>query len=146
MGASSAEIDQEIRNARGELDETLGVLERRAARRVRSYGKVAAGVAVAVAAVVVGVVVYRRRQQKSVAQQLHHVVFDSLRDLPDDLKAKLKKNLPITVVVGERPEEAGGGSAWKAIAAKIAPTVVGSATGAVMARLRGTRDEVVAAE
>ena len=45
MGASSAEIDQEIKDTRGELDKNLEVLERRAARGARVYGLVAAGVA-----------------------------------------------------------------------------------------------------
>jgi len=42
MGASSAEIDQEIKDTRRELDEKLGILERRAAsgaRRVRARGR-----------------------------------------------------------------------------------------------------------
>ncbi|HEY8814794.1 MAG TPA: hypothetical protein VIP57_06790 [Candidatus Dormibacteraeota bacterium] len=146
MGASSAEIDQEIKDTRGELDKNLQVLERRAARGARVYGLIAAGVAVGVGAVVVGVLVYRRRRQKRVAKQLHHVVFDSLRDLPESVKNKLKKNLPVTVVIGERADETNGGNPWSAMAAKIAPTLVGSATGAVMARLRGTPTEGVAAE
>lgn len=146
MGASSADIDQAIRDARGELDETLGVLERRAARGARVYGRVAAGVAVGVAAVVVGVLVYRRRQQKNVVKRLRHVFFESVRDLPEEMTTKLKKKLPIKVVITDRDVEGSGGSAWSGIAAKIAPTLVGSATGAVMARLRGAPDEAVPAE
>jgi hypothetical protein len=146
MGASSAEIDQEIKDTRGELEKDIEVLERRAARGARVYGLIAAGVALGVGAAVVGVLVYRRRRQKSVAKQLHHVLFDSLRDLPESLKDKLKKNLPVTIVIGERADETNGGNPWSAIAAKIAPTLVGSAAGAVMARLRGTSGEGVAAE
>ncbi len=146
MGASSAEIDQEIKAARGELDETLGVLERRAARRARTYGKVAAGVLVGAAVVVAGVMIYRRRQQKRVVQRLHHVLFESVRDLPHEMRSKLKKRLPIKVVITDKDDSAGEGGAWSGIAAKIAPTLVGSATGAVMARLRGTPDEAVAAD
>ena len=146
MGASSAEIDQEIRATRGRLDETLEVLERRAARGARVYGRVAAGLAVGVAAVVVGVVVYRRRKQTSVARQLHRVLFDSIRDLPEDVKNKLKKNLPVTVVIGERADDSRSANPWSALAAKVGPTLVGSATGALMARLRGNPDETVAAE
>ncbi|HEY2597765.1 MAG TPA: hypothetical protein VGJ79_04730 [Candidatus Dormibacteraeota bacterium] len=145
MGASSAEIDQEIRDARGELEQTLGVLERRAARGARVYGRLAAGVAVGVAAVVVGVVVYRRRH-RNVARHLRQVLLDSVRDLPEDMRSKLKKNLPIKVVIGERADAGGGGNLWTGIAEKMAPTLVGSATGAVMAKLRGTPTEVVTAE
>lgn len=146
MGSSSAEIDQEIRDARGELDQTLEVLERRAARGVRVYGRVAAGVAVGVAAVVVGVVVYRRRRQKKVVTQLHRVLSD-VRDLPDEVTSRLRKKLPIKVVIANRDDTAGdGGNAWTSIASKVAPTLVGSATGAVMARLRGAPHEVATAE
>jgi hypothetical protein len=146
MGASSAEIDQEIRDARGELDETLGVLERRAARGAQVYGRIFAGVAVGVAVVVVGVLVYRRRQQSNVVKRFRDVVFESVRDLPDEMTSKLKKKLPIKVVITDKDDEAGGGNAWSGIVAKIAPTLVGSATGAVMARLRGTPDKAAAAE
>jgi len=146
MGASSAEIDQEIKAARGEIDETLGVLERRAARGARVYGRVAAGVLVGAAVVVVGVIVYRRRQQRNVAKRLHHVLFESVRDLPKEMRSKLKKRLPIKVVITDKDDAGGEGSAWNGIAAKIAPTLVGSATGAVMARLRRNPDEAAAAE
>jgi hypothetical protein len=140
MGASSAEIDQEIKDTRGELDETLGVLESRAAKGARLYGLVVAGVAVGVAAVVVGVIVYRRRRQKTVARRLHRVLFDTVRDLPDEMTSKLKKKLPITVTITDKDDDGSGGNAWTGIVGKIAPTLVGSATGAVMARLRGTPD------
>lgn len=146
MGASSAEIDQEIKEARGELGETLGVLERRAARGARVYGRVAAGVLVGAAVVVVGVMVYRRRQQKNVIKRLHHVLVESVRDLPKEVSSELKKRLPIKVLITDQDDAGGEGSAWDGIAAKIAPTLVGSATGAVMARLRRTPDEAVAAE
>jgi hypothetical protein len=110
------------------------------------YGRVAAGVALGVAAVVVGVVVYRRRRQKNVVRRLHQVLFESVRGLPEEMTSKLKKVLPIKVVITDRDDNSGGGSAWSSIAGKIAPTLVGSATGAVMARLRGTPPEAVTAE
>jgi len=146
MGASSAEIDQEIKEARGELDETLGVLARRAARGARIYGGVAAGVLLGAAVVVVGVMLYRRRQQKNVARRLHNVLVESVRDLPKEMTSKLKQRLPIKVVITEKDDAGGEGSAWNGIAAKIAPTLVGSATGAVMARLRRRPDEAIPAE
>jgi hypothetical protein len=146
MGASSAEIDQEIRDARGELEQNLKVLERRAARGARVYGRMAAGVAVGVAVVVVGVVVYRRRRQKRAVNQLQRVLSNA-RDLPEELTSRLKERLPIKVVIASRDDETGeGGNAWTAIASKVAPNLVGSATGAVMARLRGTPQEAVRAE
>ena len=145
MGASSAEIDQEIRQTRGELDQTFGVLERRAATGARRYGRIAAGVAVGVAAIVVGVVVYRRRRQKNVVKQLHSVLFDSVRDLPEEVTSRLKKKLPIKVVITDRAHEEGAGNSWVGLAGKIAPTLVGSAAGAVMSRLRATPSDATTA-
>jgi predicted nucleic acid-binding Zn ribbon protein len=138
MGASSAEIDQEIADTRRELDQTLGVLERRAAMRAKAFGRIAAGVAVGVAAVAIGVVIYRRRRHRNVAKQLHHALVDSMRDLPQEVTTRLKKRLPIKVVVTDRADEERSPSAWTLIAGKLAPTLVGSATGAVMSRLRGS--------
>ena len=142
MGASSAEIDQEIRATREELDETLGVLERRASTSARRYARVAAGVAVAAGAVIVGVIVYRRRQHKNAVMHL----FESVRDIPDDVTSTLKKKLPIKVTIGDRDDDGAAPSAWTSIAGKVGPSLVGSATGAVIARLRGTPDEASAAE
>jgi hypothetical protein len=146
MGASSAEIDEEIKEARGELGKTLGVLESRAARGARVYGRVVAGAVLGAAVVVAGVMIYRRRQQKKLAKRLHQVLFESVRELPEEMASKLKKRLPIKVVITDQADDGGEGSAWNGIAAKIAPTLVGSATGAVMARLRRTPDEATPAE
>jgi hypothetical protein len=146
MGASSAEIDQEIRDTRSELDQTLGVLERRAASGARTYGRVAAAVAAGLLAVVVGVVVYRRRRQKNVARQLHRVLFESVRDLPEEVTSKLRKRLPIKIVITDRAEEDSAGNVWTGLAGKIAPSVVGSATGAVMSRLRRSPTDHAATE
>jgi hypothetical protein len=146
MGASSAEIDEEIKEARGELGKTLGVLESRAARGARVYGRVVAGAVLGAAVVVAGVIIYRRRQQKKLGKRLHQVLFESVRELPEEMTSKLKKRLPIKVVITDQADDGGEGSAWNGIAAKIAPTLVGSATGAVMARLRRTPDEATPAE
>jgi len=101
---------------------------------------VVAGVAFGVAVVVVGVVVYKRHRRKNVARQLHRVLFETVRDLPHEMTSRLRKKLPIRVTITNR-DDSGGGNAWTSIAGNIAPTLVGSATGAVMARLRGTPAE-----
>ena len=146
MGASSAEIDQEIRETRSELDQKLDVLERRAKASARVYGRVAAGVAVGVLAVAIGVVIYRRRRDRAFAKQLHHVLFESVRDLPEKVTSRLKYKLPIKVVVTDNAHEESASNAWVSIAQKIAPTVVGSAAGAVVARLRGNPPAATASE
>jgi hypothetical protein len=136
MGASSAEIDQEIKDTRRELDAKLVILERRAASGVRVYGRVAAGVAVGVLAVVVGVVIYKRRRDRKVVNQVRDVLVD-MKDLPAEVIARLKARLPIKVVVIDRAHEASTPNGWVGLAQKIWPTVVGSAAGAVASRMRG---------
>ena len=95
MGASSAEIDQEIRDTRSELDGKLGVLERRAASGARRYGRYAAGVAVGILAVGIGVVIYRRRRDRALVKQLYEALFETIRDLPQEVNSRLKEKLPI---------------------------------------------------
>lgn len=145
MGASSAEIDQEIKDTRRELDEKLAILERRAASGARVYGRVAAVVAVGVVAVVLGVVIYRRRRDRKMVRQLHEALID-IRNLPADVISRLKDKLPIKVVVTDRAHDESAPNAWVSLAQKIAPTVVGSAAGAVASRMRGTPPDTLASE
>jgi hypothetical protein len=146
LGASSAEIDQQRRETRSELDQTLGVLEHRAAAGARRYGLMAAGVAVGLIAVAAGVLVYRQRRQRTLVKQLHEVLFETVRDLPDEVTSRLRRRLPIKVVVTSRANEEGAASRWAGMAQKMAPAVVGPAAGAIFSRLRRTPPDVVASE
>jgi hypothetical protein len=146
MGASSAEIDQEIRDIRSELDQKLDVLERRAASGARKYGRYVAGVAAGVLAVGIGVVIYRRRRDRALVKRLHEFVFETMRDLPEEVTTRLKEKLPIKVVVTDKAHEEGSSNPWMGLAQAIAPTVVGSAAGAVVARMRGTPPEAIPTE
>lgn len=138
MGASSAEIDEEIRQTRGELDRQLAVLERRAASGARRYGLIAAGIAAGVLAVAAGVIVYRRRRQAPV-KRLQGMI-GSARRWPK----RARERLPIKVVVTDRAHEERSPSAWAGIAQKVAPAVAGSATGAVIARFGRKRPDSTA--
>jgi hypothetical protein len=135
MGASSDQIDREIRETRSELDQKLGLLEQRAASSARRYGKVVVSVAASIAVVTVGAIAYRRFRKRSTARQLHKLLFDALRQLPDEATSRLKGHLPIKVVITDKADEESP-NAWTSIAAKIAPSVLGSATGAVVSRLK----------
>jgi hypothetical protein len=135
MGASSDQIDREIRETRSQLDQKLGILERRAASGARRYGRVVAGVAVGILAVTIGAIAYRRRRRQAAVKQLRDLLFESVRDLPDEVTSRLKRRLPIKVVVTDGAHEESAPSAWTGIARKVAPAVAGSATGAVVSRL-----------
>jgi hypothetical protein len=146
MGASSAQIDQEIKDTRSDLDQKLAVLEQRAASGARLYGRVAAGVAVGVLVVAIGVIIYRRRRQRVKVNHLHEVLFQAVRDMPEELTSRLKRKLPIKVVVTDEAHEESAPNAWVGFAQKIALTVVGSAAGAVASRMRGTPPHATASE
>lgn len=128
MGASSAELDQEIRETRGELGRQLTVLERRAASGARKYGLMAAGLAVGVLAVAAGVVLYRRSRRTPITR-LQKMVRSAGR-----LPGRARERLPITIVVTDRAREERAPGTLASIAQKVAPAVAGSATGAVLAR------------
>jgi hypothetical protein len=129
MGNSSAEIDQEIRHTRGELDRQLSVLERRAASGARRYGLMAAGIALGALAVAAGIILYRRRGRAS-APRLQRMVRSAQR-----LPGKARRRLPIKVVVTDRANDEHAPGTLASIAQKVAPAVAGSATGAVVARV-----------
>jgi hypothetical protein len=128
MGDSSAQIDQEIRETRDELDRQLTVLERRAASGARKYGLMAAGIAVGVLAVAAGVVLYSRRRRTPVTR-LHTMVRSAQR-----LPQRAMDRLPIRVVVMDRAHDERSPGTLASIAQKVAPAIAGSATGAVLAR------------
>ena len=128
MGGSSAEIDQEIKDTRDELDRQLTVLERRAATGARKYGLIAAGIAVGVLAVAAGVVLYRRRRRTPVTRL--QTMVRSARRLPE----RARERLPIRVVVMDGTSDERSPGTLAGIAQRIAPAVAGSATGAILAR------------
>jgi hypothetical protein len=66
---------------------------------------------------------------------VRNALLESFRDLPDDVASRLKRRLPIKVVVTGRAHEESGSGAWAGIARKVAPTVIGSVTGAIVSRV-----------
>ena len=128
MGDSSAEIEQEIKETRTELDRQLTVLERRAATGARKYGLMAAGIAAGVLAVAAGVVLYRRRRKTPVTRL--HAMVRSVRALPE----RAMQRLPVRVVVMDRERDERSPGTLAGIAQRVAPAVAGSATGAILAR------------
>lgn len=134
MGASSVEIEREIRETRDRLDEELNVLEQRAASNARRFARVAVGVGVGVGAVIVGVMVYRRYRKRQTVNGLQDVL-SSVRGLPDELTSRLKRRLPLKVVVTDGAQEDSGSHAWAGVARKVAPAVAGSAAAAIASRV-----------
>jgi hypothetical protein len=146
MGASADEIDRQIKETREHIDENLGVLEQRAASNAVRYGKIAALIVGVVAVAGAGVLIYRRINRPTRTEQLRSMVIealkdlpDSLRDLPDEVSARLKRPLPsIKVVVnGDASEEPG---TLERVVRRVAPAVVGTASSALIERFTRASD------
>jgi mannitol-specific phosphotransferase system IIBC component len=143
MGTSSDEIDKEIRETRTQLDQKLRILQQRAASGARRYRRVVAGVAAGMVAVAIAAIVYKRRRQHAAVKQLPGVLFQSVRNLPDEVTSRLKRQLPIKVVVTDKVHEERS-QRWN-IALKILPSVAGAATGALVSRMVGRKPPELAA-
>lgn len=71
MGASAAEIDQQIKDTRKQLDANLSMLEARAARKARQVGRIAAAVGVGVAVTAgIGFLVHRLRRRRTASSRV----------------------------------------------------------------------------
>ncbi|HEY3194070.1 MAG TPA: hypothetical protein VGK42_02420 [Candidatus Dormibacteraeota bacterium] len=75
MGASAAEIDQQIKDTRRKLDANLGVLQARLERTARQVGLIAAAAAVGVAATAgIGFLIYLTRPRRTALSGLRAAV------------------------------------------------------------------------
>jgi len=139
MGASANEIDRQIKETRDRMDENLGELEDRATSNAMRYGKVAA---VAIGVVVAGGIaflLYRRFRKPTLKDRLQGMSMESLRDLADEMAARLKKPLPsVTLTVNDRG--AGDPGMLQSIVRKMAPAIVGTASTALIERVTRPSD------
>lgn len=139
MGASTNEIDRQIRETRDRMDENLGELEERATSNAVRYGKIAA---VAVGVVVAGgiaFVLYRRFRKPTLKDRLQGVSVESLRDLAGDMADRLKKPLPsLTLTVNDRRAQEPG--MLESMARKVTPAIVGSASSALIEKVARSSD------
>jgi hypothetical protein len=147
MGASTDEIDRQINETRDHIDENLAVLERRAASNATRYGRLAAMVLGVVAMAGAGVLIYRRVKRPSRHQQMQVMLIEALkelphtlRDLPDEVTARLKKPLPSIKVVVNGADDAKQPGTIESIMRKVAPAVVTSASGALIDRFARPSD------
>jgi hypothetical protein len=142
MGAAADEIDRQIKETREHMDKNLGTLERRAASNAVRYGRIAAVALGVVAVAGTGVLIYRWRHRPSRTEQVRSMMLeilkdlpDSLRDLPGEVTARLKRPLPsIKVVVNGEEEEREPGK-FEGIVRKVTPALVTTASGALIERI-----------
>jgi hypothetical protein len=143
MGPSEDEIDRQIKATREHIDENLGVLEERAASNATHYGRIAAIVVCVAVASGVGVLIYRRMNRRNRRQQLQSMLVeafkdlpDSLLELPDEVMTRLKRPLPSVKVVVNGEGEAKQPGTLESIVRRVAPAMVGTASSAVINRLK----------
>ena len=139
MGASSREIEEQIKETRERMDENLEVLEHRAASSAVRYGKIAAVVVGAAAVAGAGFLLWRRTRRPTLKGRLEKMSPDSLRALADELATRLKKPLPsVKVTVNEKSQEPG---TWESILRKVAPALAGTASTAFVERVTRAPDD-----
>jgi hypothetical protein len=133
MGASPREIEQQIKETRERMDQNLNVLESRAASGAVRYAKIAAiGIAVAVVAGA-GFLIFRRMRRPTLKARVERMSPESLRELIDALASRLRKPLPtVRLTVSDKGSEP---RMIQSIARKVAPTLVGTASTAIVERV-----------
>jgi hypothetical protein len=91
MSDLTSEIEKKVKDGYEEVDHLVGVLAKSVQSSDRNL-RLAAGVALAsLAALGLGVVVYRRRRRHSLASRVHDALPRSMKDVPEQLAAQLKR-------------------------------------------------------
>ena len=140
MGASSPEIDQQIKDTRQQLDANLVVLERRAASTARRAVRIAAAAGIGlVAAAGIGFAVYKLRRRRSLAARVHDALPRSMRRLPRNLVRNARRPLPTVKVVIAASGKGREPGAWESMAQKVATTVAASAAGGLTSHFVGRK-------
>jgi hypothetical protein len=90
MRGSRDDIERQANEMSDDIEQDFGSLEQPPALDARPFGRIAViGVAV-LALAGAGYFVYRRVKRPTLAKRLRTRVIDSLRDLPPELKSRLK--------------------------------------------------------
>lgn len=131
MGASAREIEREIKETRARLDANLDELEGRAASNAVRYGRLAAIVLGAATIAGIAFLIYRKTRKPTLKERL-----DALSALPSRLKGELPS---VTVKVNEETEREPG--IVESIARKVAPSLIGTASAALLDRVGGTQGD-----
>jgi len=134
MGASKDQIEREIRETRERMDENLELLEDRAVSNAVRYGRIAVVALLVTAAGVAGFLMYRRMRRPGVKERLERLSPESLREFAVEIGTHVKERFPsVTVTVNEKKEP----EPWplQSILRRVAPTIIGSASTAVVEKL-----------
>jgi uncharacterized membrane protein YccC len=140
MGASAREIEREIRETRGRMDDNLTQLEGKAVSSAVRFGRFAAiGLGVLVAAGG-AYLLYRRLRKPTLKDRLDGLSIDKLRSLAQQLSGRLRDELPsVTVTLNEKTALEPG--TLERIVRKVAPALIGTASTTVLERVAAAAGE-----
>jgi hypothetical protein len=131
MRTTPDELERQTNEMRDNVEDNFEGFERRVPSDVQLYGRIAVISLAVVVLAGAGYLVYRRVRRPTLAKRLRARVLDSMRDVPPELRSRLKKQIPrVKVVVSNKADE--GLGTLETMARRVTPAVVGSATTAVL--------------
>ena len=91
MGTLAGGIASQINEGRKTVERSISEMQDEiGSENMSRAGMVVAGVMVAALAVGVGWMVYQRRRQRSLIERIQTAIPDAVRDLPDEVRARVK--------------------------------------------------------
>jgi hypothetical protein len=91
MSTLAGEITTQMKEGRKTIERSFrDVEEQIGSENMSRAGMVVAGVMVAALAVGVGWIVYQRRRQRSLIERIQAAIPDVVKDLPDEVRARVK--------------------------------------------------------
>jgi hypothetical protein len=94
MSTLTGQINEQIGAGRKTIEHSFGEMKEMDIRKVPQPALVTAGIVTAVVAVgIVGWMVYRNRRRRTLVQRLQRAIPDSVRDLPQEVRAQVRRAL-----------------------------------------------------
>jgi hypothetical protein len=91
MGTLAGEITNQMKEGRKTIERSMSDMQDEiGSENLSRAGMVVAGVMVTALVVVVGWMVYQRRRQRSLIERIQAAIPDSVKELPDEVRARVK--------------------------------------------------------
>jgi hypothetical protein len=91
MGILAGEITGQIKEGRKTIERSISDMQDQiGSENMSRAGMVVAGMMVTALAVGVGWMVYQRRRQRSLIERIQAAIPDTVKDLPDEVRARVK--------------------------------------------------------
>jgi hypothetical protein len=91
MGTLAGEITNQMKEGRKTIERSMSAMQDEiSSENMSRAGMVVACVIVTALAVGVGLMVYQRRRQRSLIERIQAAIPDAVKDLPDEVRARVK--------------------------------------------------------